>query len=53
MDKKKRLIWLMLIGLISGIYFGWTSGSASLWIRFLVGVVMGVLMSWLVSGFLK
>lgn len=53
MDKNKRWILLVVIALIAGIYFGVESGSSVMWIRWIVGVVMGALVSWLVSGFLK
>ena len=50
---KNKWIWLGIVGLISGVYLGSVSGSSSLMVRSVVGVVMGGLVSWLVSGFLK
>lgn len=53
MERRNRLIVLGLVGLVLGVYFGATSGSSSLMIRSVVGVVMGLISVWLVSGFLK
>ncbi len=49
----RKVIWLLVAGVVSGIYFGSVSGSSSLMVRGVVGVVMGGLTSWLISGFLK
>ena len=53
MEKRMRWILLGLIGVVGGVYFGVTSGSSSLLVRCFVGVGMGVLVSWLVGGFVK
>jgi hypothetical protein len=49
---KKRL-WLLAIWIVAGFYLGAVSGSSSMMVRLIVGVVMGGIVSWLVSGFLK
>lgn len=53
MGKEKRLIVLGVVGLVFGGYFGATSGSSNLLIRGIVGVVMGLVSVWLVSGFVR
>jgi hypothetical protein len=50
---EKKFIWLLVIWVVSGFYFGAVSGSSSLMVRIIVGIVVGGLVAWLVSGFMK
>lgn len=49
----KKWIWFGILGVLAGFYFGVESGSSSLMVRGIVGVVMGLLAVWLVGGFFK